>query len=216
MANINDYFFLTKDAKNVTSEFTAADDFYTKYNAIHARERKAYIRFYIINNGQFAFQKMPLLFERLVDYLSAQLNVRTSDIKLIGSAKTGFSISSPPGFGKSFGTTSDLDLSIINENIFFTLNKEFEEWASKYKSGKIFPSNPGEEKYWPNNLNAGANQLKNGYFDTKYIPNRDDFVHTRNIKVTARIYKNWDYFLNKLEFNTNDVMMKVKNEIKNT
>lgn len=154
MNDIRDYIRLSESATKVKQIFSNPEDFKKFYLSINANEEESLLRHFIVNNVPFVFKEKPMLYEQLTKYVGDKLKIAASEIKLIGSAKTGFSIS-PKTYGKAFGNHSDLDFSIINEQIFLQLENEYLKWSSLYKQQKIQPTNQNEERYWTENLETG-------------------------------------------------------------
>lgn len=229
MVDIRDYLNLSKTASSITNSFSVPTDFKSYYKTIGNNERRSLVRHFIVNNVPFAFKDKPILYEQITQYIADKLQITPTEVKLIGSAKTGFSISPLPDYGKTFGQHSDLDFSIVNEELFNTLEDEFTDWADKFKQKQILAFNSTEEGYWYQNLDSCPRQLNNGFIDTKFIPNRNIFAmtskinnslffikkylaETHNIKVkkaSASIYRNWFSFAGRLNRNTDSVMKKV-------
>lgn len=229
MVDIRDYIILSKTANSISNTYLTPSDFKDYYNNIVDKEKKSLIRHFIVNNVPFAFKDKPLLYEQITQYIADKLMISPTEVKLIGSAKTGFSISPLPDYGRTFGQHSDLDFSIVNEELFNNLEDEFNEWSELFQTKRIEANNSTEQKYWLQNLDSGSRQLKNGFIDTHFIPNREKFIITRKInnslwliqkyldekhcinvkKVSASIYRNWYSFAGRLNRNTESVMKKV-------
>lgn len=230
MSNIHEYLKLSETANSIQSLFSSQGDLVLYYRNVQLRERKAVIRHFIVNNVPFVFRCKPILFEQLTQYLSEKLDVATSEIKLIGSAKTGYSMSPPPKWGMHFGPHSDLDFSFINEKLFATMMGEFNNWSELYQSDQIRASNMNEQTYWSQNMKNVPGQLKRGFIDSHFIPNREQFRLTRTVnnnlwfikkglqdfhgvlikKASARIYKNWKSFYEVLNFNIENVVNRLQ------
>lgn len=229
MVDIRNYSKLTHTAASIVDLFTNPNEFKNYYRNVSSNEVKSLIRHFIVNNKPFAFTDKPMLYEQLTQYVADKLNVSATEVKLIGSAKTGFSISPQPDYGKQFGSHSDLDFSIVSIKLFKDLEKEFTNWVDLYEIGKIEPSNPTEKIYWKQNVDSGNGQIEKGFIDTKFIPNREPFLLTKTInnsmwhiknslevnhkivftKATASIYKDWNSFAARLNRNTKHVMDKL-------
>ncbi|QIH39953.1 hypothetical protein G7A72_14510 [Flavobacterium sp. Sr18] len=227
MANIIDYIKLSSEAKSVTTLYTSPDQFLKNYLLLDDLEQMSYINHFIVNNVKFAFKNEPLLYENLTQYLGDKLNISKDKIKLIGSAKTGFSISPNPDYGKKFSEKSDLDFAIIDEGIFSQSVIEYKQWKKNFDNG-IYPQQL-QNKYWKDNFENLKHQCKRGFIDTYKIPNYTEFKTTQgidnslslivanldtyhNIKVknaSARIYKDWNTFFKQLRLNTESVLSKI-------
>jgi hypothetical protein len=225
MNDIRDYIRLSDSASGVRQIFANPEDFKKFYLTINSNEEESLLRHFIVNNVPFVFKEKPMLYEQLTKYVGDKLVIAASEIKLIGSAKTGFSIS-PNTYGKAFGNHSDLDFSIISERVFLQLENEYLKWSNLYKEKKLQPINQIEEKYWTENLETGKGQIRKGFLDPRFIPNRESFELTKQINntmwiiqkylleeheiklktVSASIYKNWPAFAARLKRNTSFVM----------
>lgn len=228
MGEIRQYIKLSEKAKTITKLYEEPIRFFENYFELEPLEQQSYINHLIVNNIPYAFKHIPLLFEQIVQYLADEIGLNYSDIKLIGSAKTGFSISPKPNYGNPFTDKSDLDFSIINENLFMNLTIEFEHWIELYTNGKIEPKK-AEEKYWDANLESVKRSIKRDFIDTYKIPNRNMFPITqkinnslfliifklneyhgiKNSKTSIRVYKDWDAFYKQLRINTEFVLSKI-------
>jgi hypothetical protein len=231
MINIRNYIRLSTTAETIKEIFIESSEFSEKYRRIYTNEQKAFLRHFVVNNVPYAFRDYPILYERITQYLADKLEICVPDIKLIGSAKTGFSMSPPPAFGISFGNHSDLDFSIINEELLYSIKSEFQNWVGLFKTKQILPKNSTEENYWLQNLETGDHQIKRGMFDTHLIPNYDQFPKTKTInnclflikinldniyrvkvkKATARVYKSWTTFEGQINLNNSLIMKKIQN-----
>jgi hypothetical protein len=229
MVDIRNYITLSKTASAISNPYSVPADFKTYYNSIDYKEKKSLVRHFIVNNIPFAFKDKPMLYEQITQYIADKFYISPTEVKLIGSAKTGFSISPLPDYGKTFGQHSDLDFSIVNEDLFNVLDEEYNNWSDLFKQKQIQPYNNTEENYWYQNLDSGQRQLNRGFIDTHFIPNREQFSTTRKInnslwliqkfldekhgikvkKVSASFYKNWTTFTGRLNTNTESVMKKV-------
>ena len=229
MVDIRNYTKLTYTAASIVDLFSVSNDFKNYYRNVGGNEVNSLIRHFIVNNKPFAFKDKPILYEQITQYLADKLDITPTEIKLIGSAKTGFSISPPPDYGKEFGSHSDLDFSIVNSELFKEMESEYSKWAELYESGEIEPRNATEEIYWKQNANDGHSQIGKGFIDTKFIPNRDPFFLTKKInnslwliknslgtnhgivvtKATASIYRNWNSFASRLNRNTKHIMQQL-------
>jgi hypothetical protein len=226
MADLFEYINLSETSLNIREVHTDPAEFLRNYREIPTLEKQAYITHFIVSNGVYLFKDKPILFERIIQYLSDNLNVAPVNIRLIGSAKTGFTIS-PEEFGKPYiSENSDLDFSIFDQSLFTKLEDEFSRWSTAYSSGDISPRNDHEEYYWNANREHVPRILKKGFIDTNKIPNLSQFPITRKLnssmftivnhlqalysirtkKATLRVYKDWNVFIRQLKLNTEYVL----------
>jgi len=220
--NIKDYLNLSTESLNVKDIFVSPATFKNIFYSIKENERNSYIRHFIVNNLAYIFRETPLFFENLKEYIAQEMDVSTSEIIMIGSGKTGFSMSLEK-YGKPFSEDSDLDLSIINENLFKNLSVDFEQWTNDYERGVVQPSNEIEKEYWEDNKIKVRKNIENfGFIDTYKVPSRLHYKTVQNInnrlyiigyqlekrgilgskKVSLRVYKDWNLFLRRVYLNT--------------
>ena len=75
----------------------------------------------------YVFEPRPTAWDSFRDVLVSGLNVLRGDIRVVGSARFGFSLK--PGRNlKSFGDTSDIDVIVVNADVFDEL------WLSLLKA----------------------------------------------------------------------------------
>lgn len=220
---ISNYLKLSKEANDIYNIYISADEFKQKYMNLVGFEQGALISHIILNNLPFVFRSKPILYEMIVKYLSDVLNVNNKSIYLIGSAKTGFSMSPGDDYGKQFSENSDLDFTIVDENLFNKLANEFIIWRRAYLiDGTYKPKSDKQEVYWKANILLLEKNINRGFLDPYKIPNIDicpgvmninnimyliykklDEYHGIKIKgVSVRVYKNENAFINQLSLNT--------------
>lgn len=226
MKNIYKYLKISNKCLQLNTTYTSSDEFQIYYKELVEFEQKSLISHIIIHNTPFAFKDIPLLYEQVIQYLSDLLNIESETIKLIGSAKTGFSVSPPPKYGKLFSEKSDLDFAIINEVIFNKLCNEYIHWKDAYNHMTILPKTDYEKKCWDNNMVLLKKNIERGFIDTYKIPNREICPTTKSInnamyliplklneyynikvsKASVRVYKNYDLFWRQLKLNTDQIL----------
>jgi hypothetical protein len=190
------------------------------------------LRLYIAEGIPFVFRKAPMLYQLSREWLSLELSISPRDITLIGSARTGFSMSPPPKFGKEFSPKSDLDFSVISECWFEKLLANFQSWSRDYDDGKVVPANNKQKQYWDENIGSSVpHQLDKGFVDPHLIstlPRYSDVVKLLDARfrlesklkasaccppmkdVSIRVYKDFDHFVSHMDFNLALVSEKLK------
>lgn len=226
--NISKYLRISDECKSIKSIYTSPDVFKRCYEKLMDFEQRSLISHVIVNNTPFVFKDIPLLYEQIIQFLSDLLNIESGCIKLIGSAKTGFSVSPSPNYGKLFSEKSDLDFTIINETVFNQLCMEYVSWRDAYSHKAIFPKTDCEKKYWDYNVALLKKSIERGFIDTNKIPNREMCPKIRQInnamyliplklneyhgikvlKASVRVYKNYDLFWRQLKLNTDQIFQK--------
>lgn len=225
------YLGLSKTAESVNNKFMDPFDFAKTYREFtyEKKEEDSFIRHVIINNNIFAFQERPMLFEQIILYIANNLSVETNDVKLIGSAKTGFSISSD-NYGNHF-VDSDLDFTVINDQLFNTLKDEFLNLRYEYEKGTVSMT-PQNLKYWKDSLPIIPKNINRGFIDPNKIPYiplsptaihieevlwpiKDHLkkIHSLNIrKSSIRVYRDFSSFVGQLKLNTKYVINSVSKQ----
>ena len=230
MASIRSYIKISEKAKSITELFETPDNFLSNYFELEPLEQKSYINHIIVNNRPYIYKEIPILYEQIVQFLADELELDFSDVKLIGSAKTGFSISPNPDYGKPFTEKSDIDFTIVNKELFQNLVLEFNLWKELYEKQEIEPNNDTERYFWNDNLINVSKNITRGFLDTYKVPNRDPFplackinnlmyliplkvneIHKiKNYKASLRVYINEVTFLKQLKLNTESVLRNLK------
>lgn len=72
---------------------------------------------YIFEGTPYVFSDQPKLMEELTNHLSNELDLKSENIRIIGSAKVGFSLN-PDNFPRRFSDTSDIDVLVVDEILF--------------------------------------------------------------------------------------------------
>jgi hypothetical protein len=174
-----------------------------------------------------AFASCPGIFDAIRVWLGARLDVSPKVITIVGSARTGFSLSPPPKYGTPFGPNSDLDLAIVSNDLFSQLVIEFESFSKDYSKGSISPRSSREAGYWQDNISRLPRNIRDGFIDAKYIPNLPQYVRIRRLSQTAwmltqrvqntpeapkvtkssvRVYRDWNALVDRVSFNLSTVL----------
>lgn len=222
-------FFKMSDAcMKVEDFFINGETFDAIYNNGINIEQISLLLHYIIDNSPFAFKEKPLLYEQMRQFIAMKIAVDPNDIKLIGSAKTGFSISTDE-FGRAYNTDSDFDFAIINKEIFDNLCNEYSRWKQEYMQGHISPKNERERGHWNANIEVVKNNIKRHFIDVGKLPalknvcpvaqnilntmwqvkeNLEKYNKIYIRKASARIYSDFSSFYGQTALNISYVMEK--------
>jgi hypothetical protein len=68
----------------------------------------------------YVFEPEPAKWNEFREFLAPKLNIAPADIRIVGSGRFGFSMNPTKNF-KNFGDRSDIDVVIVNSNIFDSL-----------------------------------------------------------------------------------------------
>ena len=104
-------------------------------------------RLWITEGIPFAFQGNPSIYEEMRGWLSHRLSVHPKEITLVGSARIGYSLASPPELGRPFGKHSDLDLCIVSATLFKQFEEAVEQFRGDYQAGKVLPLSDTERQF---------------------------------------------------------------------
>lgn len=184
--------------------------------------RKALARLWLSEGVPIAFDKCPAIFDAIRVWLGDKLSVSPKIITIVGSARTGFSLSPPPKYGKPFSPSSDLDIAIVSNELFSKVCDDFKSFKEDYKTGRISPRNDREAIYWPENIDRVPSHMINGFIDVNKIPYLDRYTHVRLVsqtmwrlterlkntpqapqvsKASVRVYREWTSLVNRVAFN---------------
>jgi len=95
-------------------DFPTVEEFKT---ALITRPLNGVVKDYIFEGVPYAFRDTPALMKTLRSYLSGALGIKDENTIIIGSAKTGFSLS-PDAMFRQFSDNSDIDVLVVDERIF--------------------------------------------------------------------------------------------------
>ena len=82
---------------------------------------------YLFQGPSFLFEENPQAETKLKAFLAAELGVTTDGICIVGSAKTGFSLS-PDSFPRAFRNQSDVDIAVVDAALFDRAWDAFLRW----------------------------------------------------------------------------------------
>jgi hypothetical protein len=192
-----------------------------------ALDREGAARFYIarlwLSEGiPFAFIPRPAVYESMRRWLARRLALEPKEITVVGSARTGFSLSPDKNLGREFGPHSDLDLAVVSFSFFERLRCAFRRWADDFEASSVKPTNETEATYWRENLNRCPSNLKRGFIDANRIPLLPEYREASEVaqaiyllrgklretdgspqvrKVSIRCYRDWDSFASQMAMN---------------
>ncbi len=227
------YFFKMSDECLKEKEFfIKGEDFEAIYNNGVDIEQNSLLLHYVIDNPPFAFREQPLLYDQMRQFIATRIGVLPNDIKLIGSAKTGFSISIEE-FGRSYNSNSDFDFAIVDRGLFSKLSKEYNHWRYAFENGNVIPRSDRERGYWNSNVFVVEKNIERKFIDVDKLPALKDVCPiAQNIlntmwqvkdnlkkynginirKASARIYSDFSSFYGQTLLNISFVMKSRRGE----
>ena len=75
------------------------------------------VRARVLDGAPHVFTSEPTKYQTLQQHLATELSVATDAIRVVGSARTGFSMS-PDSFGRQFLPNSDIDVVVVSDTLF--------------------------------------------------------------------------------------------------
>jgi len=182
-------FTLSKQAQDLKADFLPPSEFAGAARRVDQSEVGGFLRHWLMDGTPYVFFEMPMLYESIRTWLSSRLQINPLEIKLIGSARTGFSLAPPPDFGKPFGPASDLDIAVVSADLFWKCKLAFEQWKADYKSGTVSPRHAKEKFYWGENATVVPSSLGRGFIDPNKIPTFNRYPISQTIAETMRLLK---------------------------
>lgn len=131
-------------------------------------ERYGIIRLWITEGIPFAFRDQPLIYEEVREFISKGVNVHPKEITLVGSGRIGYSLKKK-AWGKEFTNTSDLDFTIISNDLFTKLVNDFKKWVGDIESKKLLPRSSNELKRWLGSIGVVDKNIPQGFIYTKNL-----------------------------------------------
>jgi len=207
---------------HLSSHFPSPDELGTKLARAPRAAREIAARLWLTEGVPSAFLTAPAVYEDLRGWLASRLNVHPKEVTLIGSARIGYSLAPPPHFGRPFNTGSDLDLSIISDDLFQRVTSAFSNFSADYSSGDVIPRTSHERRLWDENIAFGARNIPRGFFDPNKIPNFKRYPFARQVsqsmwdlvkklevtpsapqvhRASTRVYRDWQCFIERVSFN---------------
>jgi hypothetical protein len=118
---------------------------------LQERDHIEIIEEYLLAGVPFAFADAEVSYNLLLDTLSAKLAVERGSITMVGSGRIGFSLS-PDHFGTPFSERSDLDMAVVDAELFdrawldmlrlgnkyFSLETRVRDWVKTHKANNVY------------------------------------------------------------------------------
>lgn len=90
---------------------------------LRLEDHKVLAKVFLLEGTPNVFEKSPMKYVIFREQVADQFNVGSHDVCIVGSAKLGFS-PSPQRYGKPFSETSDVDVVVISEPLFYEGSRE--------------------------------------------------------------------------------------------
>lgn len=225
-----DPFTLNKSARNLKDRYPTLSQLKEFYKAADPSEVLGACRAWLTEGIPWAFSNEPLLFEKVRELIANEIRIEPADIKLIGSARMGYSMN-PTKVGNQFSDTSDLDLAVVSAEYFSRCEQDFRKFKYDFENNIITPDNSEDARWWPEIINDIDNQSQNrGFVDICLIPKNSRYLNaqtainacstvTRKLKITSfgptvrkcsiRVYRDTKSFIKQNRINFRSFLDKI-------
>jgi len=161
-------FIVTETSKHLLGAYPDSEQIKDVYTNASESERYGIIRLWITEGIPFAFKENPLLYEEIRRFIADGVKVHPKEITLVGSGRIGYSLKKKV-WGREFTKTSDLDFTIISNDLFTKLVSDFKKWVGDIESKKIIPRSPNELRGWLGSIEAVHKNIPQGFIYTKNL-----------------------------------------------
>jgi len=168
MNNIISPFTLSSSSLNLKGTYPTSQDIKDIFSNASETERYGIIRLWITEGIPYAFKDEPLIYENIRDFISKGVNVNSKDVTIVGSGRIGYSLKKKV-WGKTFTHLSDLDFTIISNELFSKLVFDFKRWVSDIESKKLKPRAENELKGWLGSIEVVDRNIPKGFIYTKNL-----------------------------------------------
>src|SRR5260370_41132477 len=110
-------FLITESAKKLTAAYPPAPIIRETLAELSIEEKLGLLRLWVSEGIPVAFSGVPMLYEAIRGWLARELTIHAKAITTIGSARIGYSLAPHPEFGRAFRSTSDLDLTVVEDRL---------------------------------------------------------------------------------------------------
>ncbi|GEM_PF-812564 len=162
-------FTLSQDSDKLTALYLDAvllKDFFVKAKG---SERLGIIRLWITEGIPYAFRDNPLLYEAARTFIARQVNVHTKEVTIVGSGRIGYSLKKKEWGRKFTPLYSDLDFTIISNDLYKNLVNDFQKWVGDIHTRKTRPENISQMDGWLKAIKTVNNNIPKGYINTKQL-----------------------------------------------
>ena len=184
-------FEVSEASKTITTPYPSPAILLQAAKEMPRVEKESFLRLWLSEGIPFAFRSNPMLYEKIRDWMGSRLRVHPKVVTLIGSARIGYSLAAYPKYGRPFGDGSDLDFSVVQNELFRDLANDFSRWESDMAKGLVKPRGKAEERYWPENLNLLPYNINSGFVDAYKIPTLNRYPVVQRVVDTQGLLKGY-------------------------
>lgn len=189
MVTNSNSFSLKQESEKLTAVYldpVLLKDYFTK---ARDSERYGIIRLWITEGIPFAFKDNPLLYEEIRSFIATGIGVHTKEVTIVGSGRTGYSLTKRKWGNPFVPTTSDLDFVIISNDLFKKLVIDFQKWVSDFHSRKTVPLDATQTRSWLNAIATVHRNIPKGYINTRQLFSNYSYPVVKQCNLTMRRLK---------------------------
>ncbi len=161
-------FVVTESSKHILRTYPDSNQLKDVFTKAKESERYGIIRLWLTEGIPFAFRENPLLYEEIRTFIASGIKVHPKEVTLVGSARIGYSLK-PKVWGRIFTEKSDMDFTVISNELFTRLVKNFQKWAGDLESKRISPRSPDQLQSWIESIMTVNMNISKGYIYTKNL-----------------------------------------------
>ena len=221
MNNIVFPFILSPTSHNLKGLYPTSQEIKDVFSKANETEQCGIIRLWITEGVPFAFKEEPLLFEEVREFIAKGVGVHPKEVTLVGSGRIGYSLRKEV-WGRVFSNSSDLDFTIISNELFSRLVKDFKKWVGDIESKKLKPTSENQLNGWLGSIDVVDKNISKGYIYTKNLWSHQNYPtvqrsygtmnklkerlsHTKNAPrisdMSIRVYSDWKSCIRQLQIN---------------
>lgn len=199
--------------RDLLESYPSPAELFDVLDRVTSREHASFVRLWLTEGIPFAFKHCPGMYEAVRRWLGLRLDVHPKQITLIGSGRIGFSLAPVPKLGVAYGASSDLDFTVVAQELFTAVSDTFRRFANDFAAGRASPPSEGVRRLWTENIAVVERNLPHGVIDPGKIPTWDSFPLAQRIanttwslrkkfqltpdwhhsdRASIRVYRDWD------------------------
>lgn len=188
MNNISLPFSLSPNSQNLKGVYPTPQEIKDVFKNASEVERYGIIRLWITEGIPYAFKDEPLIYEEIREFISRGVNVHSKEVTLVGSGRIGYSLKKKV-WGKIFTKSSDLDFTIISNELYSKLVNDFKKWVGDIESKKLEPKTVNELKGWLGSIEVVDRNIPQGFIYTKNLLPYNGYSTVRQCYSTMNMLK---------------------------
>lgn len=171
-------FTLSSSSQTLKGLYPTSQEIKDAFSNASEAERYGIIRLWITEGIPYAFKDEPLIYEEIREFISKGVNVHSKEVTIVGSGRIGYSLKKKV-WGKTFTNSSDLDFTIISNELYSKLVFDFKKWVGDIESKKLKPKTENELKGWLGSIEVVDRNIPQGFIYTKNLLPYSDYYTVR-------------------------------------